>query len=211
MNNNIDVIEVLAHRRKVCKIHIPDINLSDSFRQMAQLFDPKLKYAVTGIMPSTFEITNDDVSGVYVYLGHSKDEIETTIRYEHERNHAMLGELYGYPPCCVKSFCEHEQEIPSSAYPFWRPAFELGKDQMALAHDMKTAQVNSGMNSHTIDVESTFNKYMNPNMNLLSHFPCSLSCQPSIDVARWRDQFMYNNAMTASTYKHNDTIFKFDL
>ena len=203
MKNNISLIELLAKRRKVCRLSIDTTSESSSIIRMLELFDDNLLFQLIPTFP-----TSDD--NLYMYVGYDMDDITDTISYDNQNDHENLGRMFGYPPCCIKSFCDHIDDTPNDEdYKYWTPAFELGKDQIDLYNDLAAGHIESqsGNNYH---VENTFNMIMNPKLQLLEHAPCSLSCQPSIDIARFRDQFIYR-LETPAAIDFNGTIFEFDL
>jgi len=202
MKNNIDVIELLAKRRKVCRLGIDTANEAKNTISMVELFDDKLLFQLV----PTVSTCGDNF---YVYAGYDMDDIMDTISYDKQNDHENLGRLFGYPACCVKSFCDHIDEIQNDEYKYWAPAFELGKDQMDLYNDVAVGHIESqlGNNCH---IENAFSMLMNPKLNLLAHIPCSLSCQPSIDIAQFRDQFLYR-LDTPTSIDFKGTVFEFNL
>ena len=84
--------------------------------------------------------------------------------------HGLVGELFGYPACCVDAY---------------------------LAGDPKTADRTPDMVKHTGPFPAILNpavQYMYAGLSLLFHFPCSAGCEASLSLAQHRLGRLMKNA-----------------
>lgn len=183
MKNQLDLLELMAHRRKVCRIHLTDIEEYTNLTLILQTLSDKLVHQITpAIHPGTDKF--------YVYISFSLGDLVSAIRYDRHNDHKQLGLMFGYPDCCVKSFCDNIHIRPANDdedIKYWAPAFADG------IHVWR------------------FSKVMNPELALLAHFPCALRCSPSVAIAKWRMQFKFDGPLSSSTYTFNKHTYEFSL
>jgi hypothetical protein len=123
--------------------------------------DPALGYSNKGIVAKEGNI-------LMLYAG--KDEIETKTAKFHEEhyNHYSFGLVLGYPSCCSEFFTEHIRNQSKKNNDYVLPMIQ------ATNHNNLTAEpYNWKLN--------VFVRY--GDFNILSHFPCSLKCNSSIELA----------------------------
>lgn len=181
MKNQLDLLELLAHKRKVCRIHVKDLDSYADTTSMLRTLSHKL---VDQLIPAI----HDGTDNFYVYVGFSMEDIIETIKCDRHSDHKQLGRMFGYPTCCIKSFCDNihiKSENDDEDFIYWTPAFE------------ESAHV------------SHFQRVMNPDLNLLPHFPCSLRCSESINTARWRAQFRYSEPIGPTMHVFNNKTYEF--
>ena len=101
-----------------------------------------------------------------VYFGVSADIAAGAEQVELYGDHRLLGQLFGYPDCCVEFFVNSETAGP----------------------DRLPATINSlGPFDRLMNPVSTY-VYGVP--NLLFHFPCSPGCRPSMMLSKQRSHFL---------------------
>jgi hypothetical protein len=119
---------------------------------------------------------NDERDGMlFVYI--SKDERKALLANAHEteNNHRELGILLGYPECCIDFFTKHEPEESKANNDYAKPILE---------------------NSEGFEFPFQNNIFIRDfDVTLLNHFPCSLNCQNSLELAK----------------KHLDVLRKYDI
>ncbi len=99
---------------------------------------------------------------VFVYI--SKDELKAnrTALWELRGNHYLLGRELGYPRCCCRFFNEHRHV----------------REQ--LDNDFEEPVVQNSLGETFSAVTNIFHR--DKDACLLSHFPCSLSCEESVKI-----------------------------
>ena len=108
---------------------------------------------------------DDEKTGmIFVYI--SKDEKKAILANVHETegNHKELGILLGYPPCCAEFFAKHEPEESKDKNDYINPILE---------------------NSEGFEFPFYNNIFIRDfDITLLNHFPCSLLCEKSLELAK---------------------------
>ena len=150
------------------------------FHKIAEFCEQhQLKYAV-----SSFKILKDrklmvkpwvEEPGYYfVYLSLSQDDANKAKFYEELRNDEKLGEFLGYPSCCVRFYKEHYATAARR-----RDDYSL----LSIANtELKEDPEQKG--------KTTFPSFLTNNMlrhfglSLISHFPCSYHCVPTVFLAK---------------------------
>ena len=101
---------------------------------------------------------------LFVYI--SKDEEKAVLAncYEVKNNHAQLGNILGYPKCCVKFFAKHEPMRSKLDNDYVLPALENSEGKNFPFYNNILLR--------------------NQDITLLNHFPCSFNCEESMDLAR---------------------------
>ena len=119
---------------------------------------------------------DDEREGMlFVYI--SKDERKAILANAHETegNHRELGTLLGYPQCCIDFFTQHEPEERKANNDYVKPILN---------------------NSEGFEFPFQNNIFIRDfDITLLNHFPCSLNCQNSLELAK----------------KHLDVLRKYDI
>ena len=108
---------------------------------------------------------NDERKGmIFAYI--SKDEENAVLANYHElkNNHAQLGNILGYPKCCVEFFAKNQPERSAADNDYIVPML-----------------TNTDGNSFPF-----YNNILlrNQDISLLSHFPCSLNCSASAELGK---------------------------
>lgn len=108
---------------------------------------------------------DDERKGMlFVYI--SKDEEKSILAncYELKNNHGQLGNLLGYPKCCIRFFVKHEPMRSKLDSDYVLPALENSEGK----------------------VFPFYNNILlrNQDIALLNHFPCSFNCEESMDLGR---------------------------
>jgi len=101
---------------------------------------------------------------VFIYI--SKDEEKAMLAniHETENNYKELGILLGYPPCCIDFFIKHQPEQSKDKNDYTDPVLE---------------------NSEGYEFPFQNNIFLRDfDITLLNHFPCSLNCQNSLELAK---------------------------
>jgi len=108
---------------------------------------------------------NDPRDGMlFAYI--SKDEKKALLANAHEteNNHKELGILLGYPQCCIDFYTKHEPEESKINNNFTKPILD---------------------NSKGFEFPFQNNIFIRDfDITLLNHFPCSLNCQNSLELAK---------------------------
>ena len=108
---------------------------------------------------------NDKREGMlFVYI--SKDEGKAILANAHETegNHKELGMLLGYPQCCIDFYTKHETEESKANNDYVNPILN---------------------NSEGYEFPFYNNIFIRDfDITLLNHFPCSLKCQDSLELAK---------------------------
>jgi hypothetical protein len=108
---------------------------------------------------------NDERQGMlFIYI--SKDEEKAMLAniHETENNHRELGILLGYPLCCIDFFIKHEPEQSREKNDYIKPILE---------------------NTEGYEFPFQNNIFIKDfDITLLNHFPCSLNCQNSLELAK---------------------------
>ncbi|MEK6943744.1 MAG: hypothetical protein AABX00_06810 [Nanoarchaeota archaeon] len=105
---------------------------------------------------------DDSRKGYFIaYVSANKDICEKAKKAEEKNNHKLLGKVLGYPECCCEFFENHFNE--------------------------KNTDLTLSALENSDGIEFPF--YLNIaarhfDISLLSHFPHSLDCKPSIDIAK---------------------------
>lgn len=143
--------------RRFCKANNLALQISP---YKVVLVDDK-KYSNKGIK---VRLEDERKGMLFVYI--SKDEEKAVLAncYELKNNHAQLGEILGYPKCCVEFFCRHEPVRSKYDNDYVLPALENSKGNKF----------------------SFYNNILlrNQDITLLNHFPCSFNCEESMNLAR---------------------------
>jgi hypothetical protein len=119
---------------------------------------------------------NDERAGmVFVYISQDQGKTILANAHETENNHRELGILLGYPLCCIDFFIQHESEESKVNNDYVNPILD---------------------NSEGFEFSFYNNIFIrNFDITLLNHFPCSLNCQKSVELAK----------------KHLDVLRKYDI
>ena len=123
--------------------------------------DADKKFSNKGLRVSS----DDDRKGhLFVYI--SKDELlaNKDSLFELQQNHYLLGRVLGYPRCCCEFFKEHEPLRREKDNDFILPVLEASQGEKFSF------------------VTNIFHR--DQDICLLSHFPCSLSCEESIKIGK---------------------------
>ncbi|MBW2982511.1 DUF483 domain-containing protein [Candidatus Woesearchaeota archaeon] len=109
--------------------------------------------------------TDDPRQGMlFIYISKDKAKAELASRYESEGNHKELGLLLGYPLCCIDFFIKHKNEQSMANNDYVEPILSNSEGDMFQFYT------------------NVFKKQFD--VTLLNHFPCSLDCEGSIDLAQ---------------------------
>lgn len=199
MNNAIELFELIGLRRKVCRLHATDIKRAVTITEAIMVMDSDLYYL---IVPAFHEGNTEDENEFYIYVAYDSFFVSQCIRADKQHDHATLGVLFGYPNCCIDSFCKNVTTITpeddDDDIQYWMPAFEKSN----------TFQMFSTAADKCC---GTYQKVMNPHLNILAHFPCSLHCKDSINIAKWRAPFKHIVDIKQHTETHFNNAFNFCL
>ncbi len=123
------------------------------------------------VTPRDTDDSDGDVSFVYL----SRDELlaNKVLLAELRQDDATLGRLLGYPPCCVDFFDRHKKERKQLDNNYEVPVLAASGDG---PYPWQT---------------NIFRR--EKDMCLLSHFPCTLSCEKSVRMARERFTMLAND------------------
>ena len=105
----------------------------------------------------------DPRNGLFVVYVSSDERLANLAALaEQQGNDSLLGELLGYPACCVEYFCKNFSSKTSNP-------------ELRQSHGLKNAD------SFLLDIS------LRPeDIALLSHFPCSWGCVQSVEIAENR-------------------------
>jgi hypothetical protein len=95
----------------------------------------------------------------FVYFSMDEDRAELAKFYEAIRNDEKLGEMLGYPKCCIKFYKDNYKE-----------AFKIGDE-----YSLFTIANSNGFPFQTNYMLRFFG------ISLMSHFPCSFTCSESYE------------------------------
>jgi hypothetical protein len=125
------------------------------------LADPENKFSNKGFKTSI----EDPRSGMhFVYISRDEQKAAEANTYEYKNDHKRLGLLLGYPECCCDFFVKNEPERS-----------RLDNDYLLCT--LKNSKGLSFPFQNNIAIRDK-------DITLLSHFPCSFSCQKSIEIAK---------------------------
>jgi len=108
---------------------------------------------------------DDPREGMYFYYI-SKDELlaYSAAMYEINSDDYNLGVILGYPKCCIDFFLKHKEVQQGLSYNYEKPILE---------------------NSNGVEFPFYTNIFQrHKDICLISHFPCSLNCSESIELAK---------------------------
>ena len=109
--------------------------------------------------------TDDERQGMlFIYISKDNIKAEMASRYEYEGNHKELGLLLGYPLCCIDFFVKHKEEQSLGKNDYIEPVMKNSEGCIF--------QFYTNIFKRDFDI------------TLLNHFPCSLKCENSIDLAK---------------------------
>jgi hypothetical protein len=93
----------------------------------------------------------------YVYIAAERQTAERARRFDEGRNDTALGEILGYPTCCVRSFTGQLSRSPQD------PLLAIAEDEGWLPWYLNTTLL-------ACDI------------GLLAHIPCGYDCQRSVEI-----------------------------
>ncbi|MBW2966020.1 DUF483 domain-containing protein [Candidatus Woesearchaeota archaeon] len=101
---------------------------------------------------------------LFVYISKDEEKAMLSNIHETENNHRELGILLGYPQCCIDFFIKHEPEQSKEKNDYIKPILN---------------------NSEGYEFPFQNNIFIKDfDITLLNHFPCSLNCQNSLELAK---------------------------
>jgi len=109
-------------------------------------------------------IDSNEKGHFFVYVSKDEKKAEIAKQMESENKHKELGMVLGYPECCAEFFEKHFPEESKRNNDFTLASLK-GSDGFQFPFYTNIA-------SRHFDV------------NLLSHFPCNLRCESSIEIAK---------------------------
>jgi len=169
----LDMMELLADRRTVCRVSIRDGYLS----QMLDYIDEwKLQFGVMPTVPSVTNIYGEDTDinrhddEYEVYLAKDLYDVRFALGAETDHDYKFLGMKYGYPQCCVDAFVDS-----------WIGEGKRHDQYVHLSHALLYAMPGQ-----------QYQKIMTPDLEnrTLSLFPCMFDCLAAVERAQWRADFM---------------------
>lgn len=122
---------------------------------------------------------NRRISTIYAYVGTDYDEVSKCKVLDQQLAHRDLGLLLRYPECCVDFFLRYKKLSEA----------RFNDDYSAIS----LRQGCSGSDSWMIDTMHRKHGYA-----LISHFPCSFNCRPSIAIAQSRNMYLSMYGYTIS-------------
>jgi len=109
--------------------------------------------------------TDDPRQGMlFIYISKDQMKAELAAKYEAEGNDKELGLLLGYPLCCIEFFIRHKEKQSIGKNDYAEPILKNSQGYMFPFYT------------------NIFKKQFD--VTLLNHFPCSLECEGSIDLAQ---------------------------
>ncbi len=101
---------------------------------------------------------------LFVYISKEKEKAEQAKRLEIHNSYKILGEVLGYPKCCVNFFMRNQSKQSKLDNDYVLPALKNSKGNNFPFYN------NVIKRDHDII--------------LLSHFPCSFNCEESIKIGK---------------------------
>jgi len=177
--SNLEVIYVLKNIKPCCRVIIDDStkqefcdfcyhnNLCICFSdyKIVPIYD-KNKMGFSNRMervPTTLK-----GGKIIAYISKYEKIVEFAKHYEHERDHTSLGKLLGYPECCINFYTGNREQ-----------ALKNQDDYMMLIPTKD--KIYPFYNNYAIRCFG---------VSLISHFPCSLDCKNSKDIAQKNLNFL---------------------
>ena len=109
--------------------------------------------------------TEDPRQGMlFIYISKDQEKAVLASRYEDKGSHKEVGLLLGYPLCCIDFFIKHKEE------------------QSIAKNDYIEPILNNSQGNIFPFYTNIFKKQFD--VTLLNHFPCSLKCESSIELAK---------------------------
>jgi len=174
--------------RKCATLHISPRNYDKMFEQIARdglvWFPIQRTKNYSGFSHKHFPVEEIDLNAsVYGVLARSVEDAETFREasgyYGGKTDHTVIGELLGFPECCMEFF----NGVWAAGYydPVWQAALSTpGAEKLSDTH----IRVTGSVHSHALLRYAGF--------RTTSHLPCSLACEESQAVGETWLKVMYN-------------------
>lgn len=170
--STIEMIDLVYGDRDVVYGTLFVTSHDDLDSQLTPIADLELEF---GLNPSraSLESETDDWSGeekqASIAVGTDRDVVNEFLHHEKNSNHSEVGDLLGYPECCIEAFESHFEE---------KSATWTGSE--IAAHVLNTTPQFTTAPFYT----NRFLRYEHP--ALLYHFPCHPNCEKSIEIGERR-------------------------
>jgi hypothetical protein len=167
----LDLIYTAENMKPCCRLMIDNNSLRKirpilkDLKMSAVLSDYKLATRIDkgkGSFANTMIIIDKHAKeGVFfIYISRKKDLAQLAKHYDAKQNDKKIGSLFGYPSCCRKFFDKHKEEAKKHQFDFIP----------YLKEKTGNFQLNYGIRYFDIA--------------LIGHFPCSLHCSKSLEIAQ---------------------------
>jgi len=117
-----------------------------------------------------------------IYISKSKDLLRKAYLSEKSEDRRLIGELLGYPPCCVEFFSE---ALKNGKFPYPVKTYlkTEGKPSFLVNNIFK---MESRLGSKELEIFQKDIDFANRihHLFLISHIPCSYTCKKSIKIGR---------------------------
>lgn len=175
MTKSIEILYVLEGVKNVSRIIVnePQVEkLTDylsSFKLNLSISDFKIRKEVDELRQYSdkgFKIDkNSSESGqVMLYVSRNKEYSENAKSYEARNEHFSLGEILGYPKCCINFFIKN--------FPI----------ESKKKNDYVLASLRNSDGFKFPFYNNTAIRHLD--LTLLSHFPCRFNCSASLEIAK---------------------------
>jgi len=165
---SLELISLMHSTKPSCRICMLEANSND-FRRLLTLWNLPFYVSreVFHVNKNIYADTSSRVSGeglsraVEIYVAQDELIARSLAKAFAKRNHRFIGELLGYPSCCVSFFCAN---------------YALG-DSL----NMNFSKLTKASKTPNLLITEGYGKSRH---KLISHFPCADNCKESIEIAK---------------------------
>lgn len=179
----LDLVELIHHKRKACRITVTDGNIVPVLEYITA---HNLHYGVSPYDGSPADIygsplqTYPYIAEYEVFAAHDSKTVEQIMMASSAPDeHEFIGGMYGYPECCIAAFTENSHRSSNAQFPLLATALNTN-----LTHFPK---IMTPDRSHTI----------------MSIFPCAFDCTYAVNIAKFRAAYLEQHhgiAIPATTF-----------
>lgn len=132
-----------------------------------------------GFSNSSTRVSKDSPHGNYaVFLSKDRMDAQLAKYYYTDSKHDKLGPILGYPKCCINFFNKYASQASKKNMDF-------------ILYALSDTQQHQYFTNRAL-------RYFG--ISLISHFPCSLECQSSMEIGKRNLEFLYKDYPQIAEY-----------
>ena len=172
LSKSLEIFFVLMDTKPCCRIAVHESNIEsiEEFCRTNNLFTAKSRFKVAMEFSGCYSTKGKHISPnsktpgyFFYYISKSKQLSEHARNYEASLDYENFGKLLGYPDCCIDFFVRNKPKEEKNMNDYVLPALDNSQGQSFPFQN------------------NVFTRYFD--IAVLSHCPCSFSCEKSKAIA----------------------------